>query len=149
MINYSNNNRINFLETTSNKIFQSSINLGMNNDSDNDLSKHNYQSNNLINLINPTIGPFNIKVSFIYGDTPNIIISVVQNDEGGVIYDANKSLMINNESISLDDLVANMKDGFWLVCSFSQEYVPPSEKYSSKRLTGSWQISNIRIQGQE
>ena len=136
LINYSTNNKINFLETIGNKVFRSSTNYTTHVCE----GENNIETENLTNIIDPTSEPFNIKIEFIYDEIPSIIISVLQNDITGIIYE---------EKVNYADLVQNMNEGYWLVYSLGQEYIPTFNKYTSDKVQASWEISDIKIKGRE
>ena len=137
LVNDRNDSKITLLETNGNKVFQSYADL--NNSNSQDLNNWNFALTNLVNLVDPTSSPFQIKLEFIYGESPKILITAIQNDESGIIYE---------QKVNNDEIQNLMSDGYWLVSSFSQKYTP-SNKNDFNLNIPSWEISDIIIKGQQ
>ena len=137
LINEAKNSKINILETNGNKVFQTSVDL--NSSKSDDLHNWNFELTNLVNIVDPTNEPFNIKLDFIYGQDPQIVIYAIQNDESGIIY---------RENINIEEITQLMSEGYWLCSSFTQKYIP-SNKIDNNISIGSWEISDIKIRGKQ
>lgn len=131
LINYSTNSKINILDAIGNKVFKSSTSF---------TNQNILIDSPLNNIIDPRTDPFSIKMVINYEDIPSIVISVLQNDETNIIYE---------QKVDYTDLIENMRDGYWIVYSFTQEYVPSREKYGLNNTIASSEITEIKIKGKE
>lgn len=132
-----NNKKITILETVGNKVFES-----LSDHKISETSKYtnwNFSLINLVNVINPNILPFDIKVEFIYGQNPKIKIFAIQNDEIG---------LINEIQFTISEIMNITKNGVKLVSAFSQKYIPHNRKTNYNNSLGSWSISDINIKAQ-
>ena len=133
---------IDFLETNGNKVFQATMHLGnggknapqrfeysytdaANNDCYNWAKMKNDPSKGLHSLsgIIDVSKPFNMAIAFNL-TTPQMMVSLSQSSSA-VIYDSSAgSGAEGSGALDMSDLTATMRKGYWLICSFWQNYSP-------------------------
>jgi len=133
LINYYNSSKITILDSIGTSVFKSSSNFKNEMDSN--------QNNSILNnSINTQQHPFTIKMQIEYSNPATIKIQILQNDEISEIY---------RENVNYDDLVDFMKNGYHLVFSIGQEYIPNKSKFQMKRDFITCEINNVKIRGRE
>ena len=133
LINYYNSSKITILDSIGTSVFKSSSNFKNEMDTN--------QNNSILNnSINTQQDPFTLKMQIEYSNPAIIKIQILQNDEISEIY---------RELVDYDRLVNFMKNGYNIVFSIGQEYIPNKSKFQMKHNFITCGISNVKIRGRE